>query len=143
MNEVREQLSEQGLRDSQARKPGNLSLDQFIERQKAAGKYEGMSNAEIYQAIIESSGRAGGVTSAAKVVVAIERAAPVVSKTLLVVGVVTDGISLGQAVTESVRTGDVDVAGKEAARIAGGWTGARVGGKAGAAAGAAGGGVCG
>jgi LysM repeat protein len=144
MNEVREQMSEGIRQASEARKPGNLTLDEFVERQKADGKYKGMSEGEIYKAIIESSGRPGaGVSTAARITVAIERAAPVVSKGLLVVGAVGDAVSFTQAVSESVKTGDINIAGKEAARITGGWTGAWVGGEAGAAGGAAVGGAIG
>lgn len=137
MNEVRDKLSTQGLRDSNARKAGNHTLDSFIEKQIKSGKYEGKPEADIYKTVIESSGRPGGtVTGGAKVAVAIGRVAPAISKSLLVVGAVHDGARLASAVQQSVKTGDGAIAAKEAARITGGWTGAWMGGKAGALAGA-------
>ena len=137
MNEVRDKLSPQGLKDSNARKAGNHTLDSFIEKQMKSGKYEGVAEADIYKTVIESSGRPGGtVTGGAKVAVAIGRIAPAVSKSLLVAGAVHDGARLASAVEQSVKTGDGAIAAKEAARITGGWTGAWMGGKAGALAGA-------
>lgn len=137
MNEVRDKLSPQGLRDSNARKAGNHTLDSFIEKQIKSGKYEGQSEADIYKTVIGSSGRPGGtVTGGAKVAVAIGRVAPAISKSLLVVGAVHDGARLASAVGQSMKTGDSVIAAKEAARITGGWTGAWVVGKAGAVAGA-------
>ncbi len=137
MNEVRDKLSPQGLRDSSARKAGNHTLDSFIEKQIKSGKYEGKTEADIYKTVIESSGRPGGtVTGGAKVAVAIGRVAPAISKSLLVVGAVHDGARLASAVGQSVKTGDNAIAAKEAARITGGWTGAWMAGKAGAIAGA-------
>lgn len=137
MNEVRDKLSPQGLRDSTARKAGNHTLDSFIEKQIKSGKYEGLSEAAIYKTVIDSSGRPGGtVTGGAKVAAGIGRVAPALGKSLLVVGVVHDGARLASAIGQSAQTGDGSIAAKEAARITGGWTGAWMAGKAGAVAGA-------
>jgi hypothetical protein len=138
MNEVRDQISDQGRRDSGARKAGNLTLDTFVEKQLEAGKYSGQTEGQIYESVIESSGRPGGaVNGGAKIASAIGRYAPAVGKGLLVLGAVQDTASLASAVNQSIRTGDVDIAGREAARITGGWTGAWAGAKVTATAGAA------
>jgi hypothetical protein len=95
----------------------------------------------VYREIAEASGRPNEAsnTSVAKrsaVAEKIRGGGQVLGRTALVVGAVTDGLSLKHELDISRQTGNYDNTYKEGARIAGGWAGAWAGGKAGAATGA-------
>lgn len=95
----------------------------------------------VYREVAEASGRPNEAwnANAAKRSATAEKirgAGQVLGRTALVVGAVSDGLSLQTEIDRSRETGNYDNTYKEGARIAGGWAGAWAGGKAGAATGA-------
>ncbi len=95
----------------------------------------------VYREIVESSGRPNAAVNADAALRSakaekIRGAGQMLGRTALVVGAVTDGMSLKNEFDNSRQTGNYDNTYKEGARIAGGWAGAWAGGKAGAATGA-------
>jgi Glycine zipper len=102
----------------------------------------------VYREIVESSGRPNAAVNADAALRSakaekIRGAGQVLGRTALVVGAVTDGLSLKHEIDRSRETGNYDNTYKEGARIAGGWAGAWAGGKLGASSGAVIGGALG
>ncbi len=154
MNAVRARLSPEGLAFSRQLKEEGKTYEDLASRSREKlngeiqqGKYKGATTPEaleieVNRRIVSSAGRANphvnemvqamhGEGRALTAVRGIGRAA-------LVVGAVTDGVSLARAARQSADSHDWHPVSREASRVAGGWVGAAL---AGAGAGAVAGSV--